>query len=217
MYRAGCRQTFIGIESGDPEMNRKIRKGLNLTRIPAEIDLMHELGMRVTLSFIVGFPDETREQLLRTCAFMLASKADQIYLSEFYLIPDTRMFEELASADRVTRPKTLDEVQAYLSPKRYPNYSNIPERELNVIVGFVNLAWRLALVFENGKVFKNLRTYAKIQSNGDMRFFFSSILFFLKCLWDVVAHPLIRKRYGLWAWNFKRYKPPKGKTLGLEL
>jgi len=217
MYKAGCRQTFLGIESADPQMNRKIRKGLNLTRIPAEIELMHELGMRVTLSFIVGFPDETREQLLRSCEYMLSSKADQLYISEFYLIPDTRMFEELESGGRVTRPKTLAEFQAFLSPGRYPNYSNIPERDLKVVVGFFNLAWRMALVLENGKILTNLRTYAKIQSSGDKRFFFSSILFFLKCLWDIVAHPMIRKRYGLWAWNYKRYIPPKGKVMGLDL
>jgi len=213
MYKAGCRKAFIGIESADPQMNRKIRKGLDLTRIPAEIDLMHELGMRATLSFIVGFPDETREQLLRSCEFMLSSKADSFYISEFYLIPDTKMFEELASAGRVTMPKTLAEVQAYLSPGRHPNYSNIPEREINVVLGFINLAWRVALLFENGKLFSNLRTYIILQSGGDVRFFFSSILFFLKCSWHVAAHPLIRKRYGLWAWNFKRYSPPDGKRL----
>lgn len=218
MYKAGCRQTFTGIESADPQMNRKIRKGLDLSRIPAEIELMHELGMRVTLSFIVGFPDETREQLRHSCDFMLSSKADIFYIGEFYLIPDTKLFEELVSAGRVTAPKTLAEVQAYLSPGRYPNYSNVPERDLNAVLGFINLAWRLALVLENGKIFSNLRLYAKMHSGGDKRYLFTSILFFLKCFWDVAAHPLIRKRYGLWAWNFKRYTPPGGKRApGLEL
>jgi len=213
MYKAGCRQVCIGVESADPQMSLKIRKGIDLARIPAEIDMLHELGIRTMSAFIIGLPDETCEQLLHTCEFMMSCKVDYFYIGEFYLIPDTKIFEELENSGRVTMPKTLAEFQAFLSPKRYPNYSKIPEREMNVVLGFINLAWRLALLFENGKLLSNLRTYTKWQGGGDKRFLFSSILFFLKMLWYLCAHPCIRKKYGLLFRNFKRHSaPPDGKA-----
>lgn len=211
MFRAGCRTVFIGVESADPEMSRKIRKSLNLKRLPAEIDMLHELGFMVTGSFIVGFPGETREQLRHTCEFMLASKINSFYMSKFYLIPNTGAFEELLQSGRVTMPETLAEFQAFLSPKRYRNYANVPERELDAVIAFFSLAYRLELLAGKGAVVR-VRSFIKSLSQGgggDKRYLFYIIALFMKTLWRVFAHPFIRKKYGLTFRNFQRYNPTR--------
>ena len=209
MRRSGCRIVSFGVETADPQMSRKIRKGINLARMPAEIKLLHELGFLTSAFFITAFPGETREQLKHTCEFMMASKLDEFWISRFYLIPDTVLFEELESSGRVTMPKTVAEFQAYLSPKHYPNYSEIPERELDVVEAFVNLAFRFEILFQKGKFWSNLKMYVnarvKGSGNGGIRYLFASLALYLKMMWRITVHPLIRKKYGLQFKNFQRF------------
>jgi len=212
MYRAGCRVVSLGIETADPQMSKKILKNIDIDSLPAEIEMLQEMGFWVFGYFIFGFPDETREQLKNTCDFMMASKCDFFYLSIFYLIPETRLFDELVSGGRVKAPKTIEEFQAYLSPKRYPNYSQIPARDLDVVYAFMNLAFRFGILFEKGKMLSNLKTYiiARTQGSGGggLRYLFTSWAHYLKMMWYITAHPLIRRRYGLLFRNFKRYPHP---------
>jgi len=206
MYKAGCRIVFLGVESGDPQMSRKIRKSLDLAKLPAEIDMLHELGFNVTGSFIVGLPGETREQLLNTCKLMLTSRLNSFYMSKFYLIPNTRMFEELERGGRVTMPETLADFQAFLSPKRYINYSNVPEREFDVVLAFFNLMFRFELLVKKGAL-GHIRSFIKSRGKGggrDRHYLIYLFRLFLHLMWNFLAHPLIRRKYGLSYRNFKR-------------
>jgi len=210
MYRAGCRIVMLGIETADPDMSKKIRKSLRLESLPAEIHMLQEMGFSVTGYFILGFPDETRAQLKHTCDFMMSSRLDLFYISYFYLIPDTGIFEELARGGRAAMPQTVAEFQAYLSPRRYPNYSSIPKRELDVVYAFVSLAFRFEQLFKGGKILKNVLPYIKSRtrgSGGSVRYLFVSWAHYGKLMWYAFSHPLIRKKYGLLFRNFKRPIP----------
>jgi len=214
MRRAGCRIASLGIETADPQISRRMRKNLAIENLPAEIGMLQEIGIWVMGFFIIGFPGETREQLRRTCDFMMASKIDFFGMSYFFLIPGTAIFEELESGGRVTMPKTIAEFQAFLSPGRYPNYSQIPERELNVVYAFMCIAFKFGMLFEKGKMPNNLKMYitarTKGSGGGGLRFLFASLAYHLKLMWQIAAHPVIRKRYGLQLKNFQRH--PHGAT-----
>jgi len=206
MRTAGCHTIFIGVETGDQEMSRKIRKGIDLARLPAEIGILQEMGFLVVVAFIVGFPGETREQLLHSCEFMLHSRADEFYMSKFYLIPNTKLFEELEERGSVTMPQTLEEFQAFLSLKRYRNYASVPERDLDVVLAFFNLTYRFEVLARKGGL-TNLRAFIKTRSRGqagDKRYLFYIFAVFLSQLWYFFAYPWVRRRYGLTFRNFKR-------------
>jgi len=206
MLKAGCLALFFGVESGDPQMSRKIRKGVDLPKLQAEIAMLQEMGFWIYSAFIVGFPDETREQLLRTCEFMLSCKSNSFYMSKFYLIPNTKLFEELEERGSIAMPQTLEEFQAFLSPKRYRNYSNVPERDLDVVLAFFNFAFRFEFLFKKG-VITHIRSFIQNRSKGsgqDKRYLFYTLAFMFKTLWHFMAHPLVRRKYGLTFRNFKR-------------
>jgi radical SAM superfamily enzyme YgiQ (UPF0313 family) len=56
MMQAGCRDIYFGIESGSQRMQKLIRKNLDLDDAIAKLRLATDLGMRVTVSLIIGFP-----------------------------------------------------------------------------------------------------------------------------------------------------------------
>jgi len=206
MLRAGGIFLLLGVETGDPGMSRKIRKGVDLPKLQAEIEMLQDMGFWVYTAYVLGFPDETREQLMNTCKFMLGSKSNAFYISKFYLIPHTKLYEELESRGSVTMPKTIEEFQAFLSPKRYRNYANVPEHDLDVILAFFNIAFRLQFLFEKGAS-RHLKSFFKTRgkgSGGDKRYLIYILAFMLKMMWFFFAYPWVRRRYGLTFRNFKR-------------
>jgi radical SAM superfamily enzyme YgiQ (UPF0313 family) len=61
---AGLHQILLGIESGDPESLRRIRKGHSLERVRDAVREVTARGIRCAGFFIVGFPWEGRDAML---------------------------------------------------------------------------------------------------------------------------------------------------------
>ncbi|MHA2143164.1 MAG: B12-binding domain-containing radical SAM protein [Candidatus Thorarchaeota archaeon] len=57
MSDAGCEGIFLGIEVATDEMQQKINKRLNLSSFKETMEIILNLGYRVTTSFIVGIPE----------------------------------------------------------------------------------------------------------------------------------------------------------------
>ncbi|MHA4811753.1 B12-binding domain-containing radical SAM protein [Flavitalea flava] len=63
MKKAGCKAIFYGIETGSPTMQRISKKKLDLSLFHDTLRYTLELGIRPTLSFIAGYPEETKQDL----------------------------------------------------------------------------------------------------------------------------------------------------------
>ncbi|HKY64135.1 MAG TPA: radical SAM protein [bacterium] len=74
MHRAGCRGLFFGVDSGSPRIQDLIDKHLDLEEFKSILLEAVKLGIPVTTSFIVGFPEETVEELDATISLGLWSK-----------------------------------------------------------------------------------------------------------------------------------------------
>ena len=66
---AGCEGVFVGIETGSPRMQKLLRKRLNLERAKEAIDHLQDAGVKSAVSFIIGYPEETVEDLSATLDF----------------------------------------------------------------------------------------------------------------------------------------------------
>ncbi len=66
MGRAGCVYIFFGIETGSPNMQKKIKKNLNLEKLYSLLPILDKYNMKPNFSFMYGFPDETEEELEAT-------------------------------------------------------------------------------------------------------------------------------------------------------
>ncbi len=69
MKNAGCDTVSFGIESGNPEMLKRIRKGITLDKATRAVKCCKEVGMDVFVSFIIGLPGESQETLRDTHKF----------------------------------------------------------------------------------------------------------------------------------------------------
>jgi radical SAM superfamily enzyme YgiQ (UPF0313 family) len=73
MRRSGCIAIFFGVEAGSERMQKIIDKHLDPRRSEQIIDAAERLGIGTTVSLIMGFPEETREDLRQTVRMFLHS------------------------------------------------------------------------------------------------------------------------------------------------
>lgn len=92
MVRAGCQQIFFGIESGDLESLRKIRKKMPLDSIREAVALVKARGIRCSGFFIVGFPWEDEILIERTAEFATSLGLDAISLFSATPLPGTELW-----------------------------------------------------------------------------------------------------------------------------
>ncbi|MBF0450955.1 MAG: B12-binding domain-containing radical SAM protein [Candidatus Magnetomorum sp.] len=69
MKSAGCYAVSFGIESGNPEMLKRIRKGITLDQARYAAKCCKASGIRTHASFMVGLPGETHNSLNDTLKF----------------------------------------------------------------------------------------------------------------------------------------------------
>ena len=69
MRKAGCDDIFFGIETGSQRMQRVIQKDLDLDTARNIFLQTDSLGFHATASIIVGYPEETREDLGESVRF----------------------------------------------------------------------------------------------------------------------------------------------------
>ena len=84
MATAGCDSISFGVESGNPEMLKRVKKGITLTQAENAINMCKQAGMLAHASFMVGLPGETKETLSQTAAFAESLK---ILFGYHYLAP----------------------------------------------------------------------------------------------------------------------------------
>lgn len=92
MARAGCRSIQLGIESGNDEILRQIRKGFTIDQAITATETISRHGVAVQAFFMVGFPQETEATLADTVTAMKRVDGMLSY-SIFTPYPGTEAFE----------------------------------------------------------------------------------------------------------------------------
>ncbi len=101
MQQAGCTNVFFGVETGDEEMLKKIKKGETRKQLKDGIDMAKKAGLRVTGSFILGMPGETKETIDATINFAKEVNAD---ISHFHIatpFPGSELFNQLHTQGKI--------------------------------------------------------------------------------------------------------------------
>ena len=85
----------LAVESGNEHVQREvIKKRCNLEKAQDHVAFLREKGVVVRVYFIIGFPDETLEQMQDTVDFAYNLKADWCAFSVAMPLPGSEMFDE---------------------------------------------------------------------------------------------------------------------------
>ena len=93
MKASGCYSIQIGIESGNNEILKQMRKSITIEEALNACEIIHKHGVELKTFFIVGFPQETEETLNDTVAAMRKIKCSFLTYSIFTPFPGTESFE----------------------------------------------------------------------------------------------------------------------------
>jgi radical SAM superfamily enzyme YgiQ (UPF0313 family) len=92
---AGCSVILFGIESGSNEILRKIDKKMTRELIQQRTALVNAAGIPWLGFFIMGYPGETKAQVLETLAFMKNLNPSYAEINIFNPLPGTKIWDEL--------------------------------------------------------------------------------------------------------------------------
>lgn len=110
--RSGLRRVLVGVESGSPEMLRRIKKDITVDQVLNTAVRCQAFGIKVRFPFIVGFPDEDEASVAATLGLVkrLRAMSPDFETEIFYFrpYPGSALTQE-AVARGYRLPNTLDE------------------------------------------------------------------------------------------------------------
>jgi anaerobic magnesium-protoporphyrin IX monomethyl ester cyclase len=102
MKEAGCTRIYFGIESADEGILRLMNKKITPAQVRKAVEIAHSAGLEVGAFFILFYPGDTNESVLKTLHFAGALPLDYLGLSMPYPLPGTKLFNRVK--DRINRP-----------------------------------------------------------------------------------------------------------------
>ena len=118
MKKSGCQSVFVGIESGDQYvLDNIIGKNLKLQNVIKFAEMCKKIGLKTGAFYVIGFPGETKENMIKTVEFalMLKRKYD-VGMHLLFATPSygTRLYEECKKKGYIRKkltPRAFAEVR----------------------------------------------------------------------------------------------------------
>jgi len=153
MEKAGCSSVGYGVESGDDEVLKGIKKGITIDQARRTFSATNKTGMRIQAFFVFGNKNETGESIDKSIAL---AKELSPHLSFFNILtpyPGTKAFEDMGIRD-------LDEIKNWedfvaIGPKASLKIGELSKEEL---LKAMNKAYRV-FYLRPGQLFKILFSF----------------------------------------------------------
>ena len=145
MKDAGCYMVVFGIETGNPDMLKRINKGETIETITNAINCANRNGMITLGNFIIGFPGETIENIEDTINYAVNSKLDRAGFFALTILPGSDIANDLrkkgievqgnslfSTPDTTATDLTPKQIEKYLQ-KAYWRFYMHPKRLFNMV------------------------------------------------------------------------------------
>ncbi|MFT5433196.1 MAG: anaerobic magnesium-protoporphyrin IX monomethyl ester cyclase [Myxococcota bacterium] len=92
MRDAGCIHINLGVETGDPTILKRIKKGTTLAQARTTFKRCRELGIKTSAGFIFGFPGESLATIATTVDFAIEISPDVAFFNILVPFPGTEVW-----------------------------------------------------------------------------------------------------------------------------
>jgi len=103
MRASGCVSVSYGIESGSETILKAMRKNANLEQAKQAIDNTRAAHLRCPVSFMIGYPGETRQTVMETVEFCRAMNIPLSALMFTCPYPGTPLYEQVKDSESFRR------------------------------------------------------------------------------------------------------------------
>jgi len=93
--RSGCLALSFGVESGDPEILKRMGKKIDLSKVLEVIKICKELDIRTNIFLMIGYPGENQDSFNKTILLVkeLKKLGANFYTTVTRAYPDTELFK----------------------------------------------------------------------------------------------------------------------------
>lgn len=165
MKKAGVYRIAFGVESAVPRLLSFINKRINTDKISRAIDLATRYNINTHGFFILGFPDETEEEMLQTISYALDSKLCTAHFALLTIFKGTKLSEYIEGRYGVKQKQSDG---SYNSVNE--NYSQVPTEQI----------YRLQKKAYFQFLFSFRRIYRIFKTVPQKKFLFKQALVFLR-------------------------------------
>ncbi|HEV3103220.1 MAG TPA: radical SAM protein [Candidatus Dormibacteraeota bacterium] len=95
MHRAGCKRIFFGIESGDANVLKEMKKGITPEQARTAVEACVAAGIKAAGFFMVGYLGETTDSLIRSINFSSSLPLDYVSYTIAYPLPGTGFYDRV--------------------------------------------------------------------------------------------------------------------------
>ncbi len=207
MYAHGCRFIMMGVETPPGRLAKLVNKCVPYDKLEPTLSACERAGIITNISFIIGLPGETRQELKETVDFALSLSPTFYSVHVFYPIEKSVLERQLIEQGMYVPPQTLKQKEKIIMAEAgCDGIHKIPRKDIKAVRSF----FLLSMLFKKTPQYSDtdssflseaLRSMlTNIEGNGLPSFvngLFNSGKYFLSTAATYFLHPFIRRNYGL--------------------
>ncbi len=150
LKKSGCEELLIGVETGSPELLKKMNKGETIEHYKTAIKNIKNAGIKAKVFILFGFPGENGKTVEDTKRFLEETKPDKVHMSTFIPLPGTDVWNNPEKYGVTIDKNDLENFWFYWEPDdlekgfvaKIPNTFELMRLRSDIITYLRNEEWK---------------------------------------------------------------------------